>query len=180
MFIAYFYLLTQNRLTGKTHWYWYVLVSQVRQKTAQNTLETGTQKTKSDIFDKKKSIVFALSSMCVFVSVWTARFCRGSNGKLGLRHVPRGASPSERGDVLHGNQESHRQDRVPRARPPVVRKPGDHGVVGRAMAQRRVRQVQCDLFFAMPPVGFDDLQALAAGATATVSILLMSAFLRGG
>ena len=48
------------------------------------------------------------------------------------------------------------------------------------MAQRRVRQVQCDLFFAMPPVGCDDLQALAAGATATVSILLMSAFLRGG
>ena len=78
MFIAYFYLLTQKRLTGKTHWYWYVLVSRVRQKTAQNTLETGTEKTKSDISDKKESIVLALYSMCAFVSVWTARFCRGS------------------------------------------------------------------------------------------------------
>ena len=80
MFIAYFYLLTQKRLTGKTHWYWYVLVSRVRQKTAHNTLETGTEKTKSDISDNFFFSFFflALYSMCVFVSVWTARFCRGS------------------------------------------------------------------------------------------------------
>lgn len=69
------------------------------------------------------------------------RFCGRRHGELGLRDIPRGETANRRGHVFHGDEEGHSENRVSRASPPVVRKPGDYGVVGCPVAQRGVRQV---------------------------------------
>mmetsp|Transcript_51308 Transcript_51308/g.111581 ORF Transcript_51308/g.111581 Transcript_51308/m.111581 type:complete len:388 (+) Transcript_51308:1032-2195(+) len=64
------------------------------------------------------------------------RVCGGRHGELGFSHLPRGRSADRRQERLVAPAPTCRGGRDPRARPPVVRQSGDHGVVGRLVAQR--------------------------------------------
>ena len=66
------------------------------------------------------------------------------HGEPGLHHVPRDGAPARPRPRAAGGAAARRRRRGPRAGPHVVRRPGDHGVVERDLAERGLRHVHGD------------------------------------
>mmetsp|Transcript_32372 Transcript_32372/g.71988 ORF Transcript_32372/g.71988 Transcript_32372/m.71988 type:complete len:222 (-) Transcript_32372:1834-2499(-) len=69
------------------------------------------------------------------------RICSGRDGELGPGDVPRDGADGGRGHGVSAAEAARGHRGGARAGAPVVRQPGDHGLVGRAVAERGLRRL---------------------------------------